>query len=133
MGQSKCTQLELGQAQEGGGVDVCSGIASADRSVRHTACWTRNLAEEMMGTRSLLHMRTDCKSLVEATRSLRQQVRERRLTAELWALREALDMGEITSLEHTSTTKMIADGLTKSDPKLRTTLRQAMAGELLLG
>ena len=48
------------------------------------------------------------------TLSLRQQVREKRLTADLWALREAIANGDITSLCHVPTTHMIADGLTKT-------------------
>jgi hypothetical protein len=48
------------------------------------------------------------------------QVLEKRLTNELWALREALKHKEIRSMAHVPTELMIADGLTKDTPKLRT-------------
>ena len=103
-----------------------------------TASWIRELYDEMRsgkrksmeGPRSELHMKTDCQSLVDSTRSLRIQVTERRLSAEVWALREALEAKEITSLEHVPTEAMIADGLTKIQPKLRVAVCRACAGYL---
>jgi hypothetical protein len=61
-----------------------------------------------------------CQSLAASTKSLRVQVLEKRLTNELWALREALKHKEIRPLEYVPTELMIADGLTKDAPKLRT-------------
>ena len=62
-----------------------------------------------------LHQFCDGLSVVEnITLSLRQQVREKRLTADLWMLREAIAYGALTSLRHVPTTYMIADALTKT-------------------
>ena len=53
---------------------------------------------------------------------------EKRLTADLSALREGIENGEIEELIHVPTAFQVADGLTKPDPKLRILIQQAMAG-----
>ena len=61
-----------------------------------------------------IHLRCDAMSVVKAvTFSLRQQVREKRRTPDLWALREAITTFEIASMEHVPTAYVIADGMTK--------------------
>ncbi len=75
-----------------------------------------------------IDLRTDCESLVASTKSLRIQATERRLYGEIWALREALDNSEIRTLKHVPTALMLADGLTKIQPKLRNKLINAMGG-----
>ena len=94
------------------------------------ARWTTLLLKELIGKELPLRMRTDCKSLVDNLHSLRQRVTEWRLMSEMWALREAIEAKEIESLDHVPTTRMIADGLTKPDPKLRNMICRAMEGYL---
>lgn len=103
-----------------------------------TACWFANLFEEVSTGQLINHRnvpldtRTDCKSLEDSTRSLRIQATEKRLYNEIWALREALETGEIRSLCHIPTSLMVADGLTKIQPKLRSRITSAMQGRVSL-
>ncbi len=78
-----------------------------------------------------IDLRTDCQSLVDNINSLRVQVEEKRLTAEMWALRNAYTNGEIRDFTHVSTQDMIADGLTKDKPELIQHLTNTMKGFLL--
>ena len=68
------------------------------------------------------------------TLSLRQQVREKRLTADLWMLREAIADGALTSLKHTPTKYMLADALTKTkvDANANIMLHDVMSGTIKL-
>ena len=75
-------------------------------------------------------MKTDCNSLIDSMKSLRVQATEKRLCGEIWALREAISSKEISSMDHVPTGLMIADGLTKIQPKLRIVLLQACAGHI---
>ena len=78
-----------------------------------------------------LHLKCDALSVVEnITLSLRQQVREKRLTADLWALREAIANGDITSMTHTPTGFMIADGLTKTKDSKQMLIAAVMQGRI---
>ena len=80
-----------------------------------------------------IHLRCDAMSVVEAvTFSLRQQVREKRLTPDLWALREAIATFEIASMEHVPTAYMIADGLTKYNNRAAQLITNAMRGTIRL-
>jgi hypothetical protein len=100
------------------------------------ARWTALLIQEMTGRDVPLHMRTDCKSLIQNLDSLRLQAKEKRLTTEMWALREAFDMDEIATYEHVPTSFMIADGMTKEGARagrrVRDMVVDAMNGKILL-
>jgi hypothetical protein len=100
------------------------------------ARWTALLIKEMTGADVPLHMRTDCKSLIQNLDSLRLQAKEKRLTTEMWALREAFDLDEIATYEHVPTTYMIADGMTKEGTragrKVRDMVVDAMNGKITL-
>ena len=92
------------------------------------ATWMRMLYQELTAKPAELHMRTDCNSVVENTQSLRVQVTEKRLTTDVWMLRQALVRGEITSLAWVDTSLMLADGLAKPSETLRTPIVKAMKG-----
>ena len=64
--------------------------------------------------------------------SLRQQVRERRLTPDLWLLRESIANGEIETMEHCPGKFMVADGMTKYTVQGRQVVTQAMIGKIAL-
>jgi len=82
-------------------------------------------------TRSPLDLLTDCQSVVDHVRSLRMHTKERRLFGDVFCLREAIALGEIRSISHINTEHMLADGLTKNDPKLKAMLLRAMAGTVM--
>lgn len=91
--------------------------------------WLKHLLQDCFEDIIDLDMKTDCQSLVDSMNSLRQQCTEKRLTAELWSIREAIsETQDIRSLTHVSTKQMIADGLTKTSFKLKQPLTQAMQG-----
>ena len=77
-----------------------------------------------------IDLRTDCENLVASTKSLRIQATEKRLYGEIWALREALESSEIRTFKHVPTVLMVADGLTKIQPKLRFKLLSAIGGQV---
>jgi hypothetical protein len=101
-------------------VSICNQVMLSE-SVRHEMRFVSHAP-------SLSTSALTVQSLAASTKSLRVQVLEKRLTNELWALREALKHKEIRSLEHVPTELMIADGLTKDAPKLRTAILQANQG-----
>jgi hypothetical protein len=100
------------------------------------ASWTTMLFQEIVTGGQVedrkvpIDIRTDCASLVDSTRSLRIQATEKRLYNEIWTLREALESGELRSLEFVESSMMVADGLTKVQPKLRYGLVACMKGIL---
>ena len=96
------------------------------------ARWSALLYEELTGEKTHLHMRTDCRSLVESLGSLRQGVTEKRLMSELWAIKEPIDLGEIEAMAHVPTSAMAADGMTKTTPSLRRAVVSVMNGQLIL-
>ena len=77
-------------------------------------------------------MLTDCQSLVDNCRNLRIRAEERRLLGEITSLKEAIHSGEVRSLSHIGTEFMVADALTKSTPRRRRQLLDAMAGTIIL-
>ena len=109
-----------------GGVDAADGDGQT-RMFDHIM-WVNLLIQEMIGQKLEVDLRTDCKSLVDNMNSLRVQVSEKRLTAEMWTLRNAKDQKEINSFLHIGTDSMLADGLTKSKPQLRVKLTDTMYG-----
>jgi hypothetical protein len=99
------------------------------------ASWMSKLWKEFRPERPSIpvHLRCDAMSVVEAvTFSLRQQVREKRLTPDLWALREAIATFEIASMEHVPTAFMIADGMTKYNNRSAQLITDAMPGVVRL-
>ena len=64
--------------------------------------------------------------------SLRQQVREKRLTPDLWLLRESIANQEISTMEHVQGEYMVADGMTKYSIKGAAAICQAMGGAITL-
>ena len=99
------------------------------------ASWVAQLYQEVRcDLESIdLHQFCDGLSVVEnITLSLRQQVREKRLTADLWMLREAIADGTLTALRHVPTEFMIADALTKVkvDSNAILMLHDAMEGRI---
>ena len=75
-----------------------------------------------------LHAKTDCKNLVDHVHSLRLFPRERRLRAEVAVIREFLQKGELTSLQHIPSHVNVADALTKTMPSLKGAVLKAMGG-----
>ena len=107
----------------------------ASTNLFDSASWFASLfAEVTTGVRTghqfPIDLRTDCENLVASTKSLRIQATEKRLYGEIWALREALESSEIRTFQHVPTALMIADGLTKIQPKLRFKLLSAMSGKV---
>jgi hypothetical protein len=92
------------------------------------AVWLKKLLCEIHKGEIKVKIKSDCMSLVDSLGSLRQQVQEKRLTQDLWALRQAVETKEIYSIEHIPSQLMVADGLTKPKEPLRAGLRLAMKG-----
>ena len=100
-----------------------------------SASWFASLFAEMttgvqVRNEIPIDLRTDCENLVANTKSLRIQATEKRLYGEIWALREALESSEIRTFKHVPTVLMVADGLTKIQPKLRFKLLSAIGGQV---
>lgn len=111
------------------GAELLQQVATFD-----LASWLRNLYHELRtGLKEVkLHLRSDCMGVVQVVAfSLRQQARERRLTPDLWVIREAIATSSITSLEHVPTKSMVADGLTKYGCKPAQAIKRAMRGLIL--
>jgi len=106
-------------------------LLSQTRMLDHVV-WLKELLKEMTQQQLRTELRTDCFSLVENMQSLRIQVTEKRLTADMWALRNAYSQGEIQDFQHVPTKFMIADGLTKSKPDLKANIVKAMQGNLVV-
>ncbi len=78
--------------------------------------------------KSQVFIRTDCKSLVDHIHKTTSTCLERRLKGELFALKQAIKSHEIDDVVHVSTDSMVADGLTKSNHKLRGPIVEALQG-----
>ena len=97
--------------------------------------WVRSLFNEVVTGKSVasiipVDLKSDCESFVSHVKSLSNGVAEKRLVAEIHAIRESLTRGEIRSIQHISTKDMVADGMTKYAPKLRKPLVDAIGGFL---
>ena len=75
-----------------------------------------------------LFVMTDCQSLVDHLRSLKNTCTEKRLEKEVQILKAAVHTGEVTRWQHVPTELMMADGMTKSAPRLRVLIITAMRG-----
>ncbi len=62
--------------------------------------------------------------------SLSISVKEKRLTSDICALREALANGDIDEITHVPTKSMVADGLTKTNATLKDNIVFVMNGFL---
>ena len=71
----------------------------------------------------------DGKSVIDAIYSSRWQIKSKRRRVDLASLRESGEL-EHVAFSHCDTDKMVVDGLTKSDAKLRLALTQAMSGRV---
>ena len=71
----------------------------------------------------------DGKSVIDAIYSSRWQIKSKRRRVDLASLRESGEL-EHVAFSHCDTDKMVVDGLTKSDAKLRLALTQAMSGQV---
>jgi len=91
----------------------------------------KELYTELTQSTLSIDLRSDCQSLIDNTRSMSISVTEKRLTSDMWALREAKQCGEIRSLEHVPTNLMFADGLTKPRQDLREMLKMLMNGKVI--
>ena len=96
------------------------------------AATIRDLYDEMTGKGAIsdLHILTDCKSLSDHLAKLGGTCTERRMMSMIALLKEGLETGEIASIKHIPTQLMTADGLTKTQPKLKTRIREIMSGSL---
>ena len=94
------------------------------------AAWTRDLLFEMFPAREKMSlvMFTDCQSVVDRLRSLRNTCTEKRLEKEIWLLKAAIQSGEVSSWQYIPTEYMMADGMTKEAPKLRENIILCMRG-----
>ena len=90
--------------------------------------WTANLITDVLGHRIPVIAFSDCQSVVDNTKSLRLQVREKSLTRYMYYVRDMLKRSEIDELIHVPTSHMLADGLTRKSPKGRQALATAMQG-----
>ena len=98
------------------------------------ARWTALLLEEATGRAVNVHMRTDCFGLISTMNSLRLKIQEQRFAVEVWALKEAFELHEISTFEHVPGLPhlMVADGMTKYTPRGRDTVARAMEGYVRL-
>jgi hypothetical protein len=99
------------------------------------ASWMCSLLDEMLGQSpgtTRLDLKTDCMSVKDSVRSLRIHATEKRLYPDIHALREAIETGEVRSIQHIPTELMVADGLTKPAPKLKAPIIQAMKGHFVI-
>ena len=90
--------------------------------------WIRDMLWEMTMVRVPVVMKTDCLSLRDAVHSLSNVTGERRLTIDVYALREALRTSEVVSLSHVSGPDNLSDGLTKHTRAGVIALRRAGEG-----
>jgi hypothetical protein len=112
-----------------------SGELLMQTDLLDTACWLRNLWDELLGQpyqTTALDCKTDCQSVVDVVKSLRVHCTEKRLYLDVDTLREAVETGELRSLQHIASELMPADGLTKPQPKLKAAIIDVMAGHVLL-
>jgi hypothetical protein len=95
-----------------------------------SAVYLRDLMDEVLEhqVKSQVFIRTDCKSLVDHIHKTTSTCLERRLKGELFALKQAIKSHEIDDVVHVSTDSMVADGLTKSNHKLRGPIVEALQG-----
>ena len=96
------------------------------------AIWISNILQELNDKHFHVDLKTDCMSLVDSMRSLRLQHTEKRLSGLVMLLREAIQNGDVRSIQHVPTSLMIADGMTKSHPKLKQDILACMKGEIAL-
>ena len=96
----------------------------------------RDMLDEVLGDEGLtgeartpLNANTDCLSLVEHVNSYRVNTTEWRLRGNLASLKEAVMTGELASLTHISEAVNVADGLTKTKPKLKLAIFEGMSGK----
>jgi hypothetical protein len=95
-----------------------------------SAVWIARLIEEITNHPIPVDMLTDCQSLVDKTRSLKVSVEEKRNLVDIHAIREAIESLQIRSLSHIGNQEMIADGLTKTTPKLKPPILKMMQGSI---
>ena len=88
--------------------------------------------KEMYGGVQQTHLRCDANSVVKNVHSLTQFPTERRLAADVDAMREALQEGVLTSFEHVPGRFNITDGLTKKGHNLKASIIRAKQGEVFL-
>ena len=92
--------------------------------------WIARMFTEVTGQEPSLDMLTDCKSVVDNSRSLKITITSNKHKTDMFALREALERNEIRTLSHISRQDMIADGLTKDAYNLKQVIIQAMKGSI---
>ena len=94
-----------------------------------TVMFVKAMAMEVFGQELDTHLRCDALSVVKHVHSLRQQPTERRLSADIDAIREALQENVLTTFEHVPGRYNVSDGLTKGGHNLKASILLAMEGK----
>ena len=74
---------------------------------------------------------TDCQSIIDHLRSLRNACTEKRLEKEIYLMKDAILSDELLRWQHVPSEFMMADGMTKDAPKLKEKIILGMRGKLI--
>ena len=95
-----------------------------------TALWIRDMIRSVTRVNLRVVVKTDCESYRSAVHSLSNVRKEKRLTLDVYAMREALRTGQIFSVSHVKSDQNNADGLTKHSKSTAVILYELAAGKV---